>query len=430
MEDSMKSRATALLGATVVAAIALSSCSSTTSPAATGSSSAGDVSGVLKVEYDASFKSALEPVVAEFKTRYPNATINIDYVGADILNVVSTQAQAGTLPDIFLTVPGPAGGGGFTVGTLGSQGYLADLSGTEWAAKIPDTWKPAVSFQGKVYAYPGTLQGLGAIYNTTLLQKLNLKIPGTWTELLQLCSDASKAGVYAFSQGLNDGTSAQMPYIDLAGSLAYGPNPDFLTQMRAKKVVFKDSPWKDVFTKYKQMGDAGCFGKGALGRDRTQSVQEVAAGHALAVVDVGAQLGTLKTQGPSNDYTLVPLPATDDASKTYFSAAPGYTIAVSATSKNPTAAKAFLSILSEPKFINTYSAAFSGIPAIPNTEFVAPASLKALSEGLSGGKSTNYSDQGWAGEVGTTAQTEIQKLILGQHSVDQLLDALQAVYNG
>jgi raffinose/stachyose/melibiose transport system substrate-binding protein len=423
-----------MLGATVVAALALTACSAggTPSPAASASnaSSGAAITGELKIEYDAAFKNALEPVVAEFKTRYPQATINIDYVGSDILNVVSTQAQAGTLPDIFLTVPGPNGGGGFTVGTLGSQGYLADLSGTEWAAKIPDTWKPAVSFEDKVYAYPGTLQGLGAIYNTTLLQKLGLKEPGTWTELLKLCSDASKAGVYAFAQGLNDGTSAQMPYIDLAGSLAYGPNPDFLTQMREKKVVFKDSPWREVFTKYKEMGDAGCFGKGALGRDRTQAVTEVAASKAIALVDVGAQLGTLKKQGPNNDYTLAPLPATDDPSKTFYSAAPGYTIAVSATAKNPEAAKAFLAVLAEPKFINSYSEAFSGVPAIPNSEFVAPASLKSLSEGLSSGRSTNYSDQGWAGDVGVAAQSEVQKLILGQHSVDQVLEALQAVYNG
>ena len=430
MEDSMKVRLISVLGATVVVALALSGCSGTSSVGASSSGN-GAVSGTLTIEYDAAYKSALEPVVKEFQSKYPTAHVKIDYVGGgNILQVVSTQAQSGTLPDIFLTVPGPAGGGGFTVGTLASQGYLGDLSDTTWAAKIPDTWKPAVSFNGKVYAYPGTLQGLGAIYNTTLLDKLGLKVPTTWTGLLSLCTAATNKGVYAFAQGLNDGTSAQMIYIDLSGSLVYGPNPKFLSEMKAGHVVFKDSPWRDVFTKYKQMGDAGCFGKGALGRDRTQAVQEVAAGHALALVDVGAQLTTLKAQGPTNDYTLDPLPATDDPSKTYSQAAPGYTIAVSATAKNPAAAKAFLNILAEPKFINSYSSAFSGVPAIPNSDFVAPANLETLTKALSGGKSTDYSDQGWSGDLALVGQSEVQKLILGKHTVAQVLEALQASYKG
>lgn len=421
----MKNTRIAPLGAIVaVTALALTACSGGGgSPAP----SDGAVAGELTVAFDATFKDSIEPTVAEFEKRYPDATVNVDYVGADLLATVSTQAQAGTLPDVFLSVPGPAGGPAFSVGVLGSQGYLADLTDTSWAAEIPDNLKGSVSVDDKVLAYPGALQGLGTIYNTTLLDSLGLEIPATWDDLIQLCSDAEDKGVYALANGQGgDGSTGQMPYIDLIGSVGFGPDQGLLEDTRDGSLDFADSPWKETFAKYKELADAGCFGEGSVGRDRSQALGELAAGKALAMVDVGAQIGALAEQAPDSEFTQIPLPANDDV---YFSAAPGYVIAVSANAKNPSAARAFLDVLAEPEFINSYVTAFAGVPVIPNDEFEAPSSLTTLVEAVASGKVTNYADLGISGAVNTLAQQEAQKLVLGDHSVDQVMEALQSEYD-
>lgn len=407
--------------------LALAGCTPSSSNG--GTPSDGAVSGPLEVLYDSGYKTALEPVVASFKEQYPDVDLKVNYAGSDVLSVVSTQAQAGNLPDIFLTVPGPPGGGGFTVGTLASQGYLLDLTNEAWASEVPDTWKGAVGLDEKIYAYPGTLQGLGGIYNTTKIDELGLKIPTTWTEVIDFCKDAKKARVYAYAQGLNDAAGPQMIYLALSGTLVYGPDPDWAQQMKDGDTTFDDSGWRDIFEKYKEMNDAGCFGDGALGRDRTQGGQEVAAGNALAMVDVGAAVSGLQTQAPDSEFIQYALPATDDPSETYFPAAPGYTISANAKTENPAAVKAFLDVLAQPENINAYAGGFASVPAIPNDAYEPPANLAPFNEAIADGKFTDYSNTGFPNaDVGVVAQAQVQQIFLGTQTVDGALAEMQAAF--
>ncbi|MGX9901355.1 ABC transporter substrate-binding protein [Arthrobacter sp. SA17] len=427
----MKHQAKIAAGTSLVAALTLAGCSTDSGSGSAAPATDGNVSGTLTMMYDSGYKAALEPVIAAFGKKYPDVKLDISYGGADLLSVVSTQAQANNLPDLFLTVPGPAGSGGFTVGTLASQNHLLDLSNESWAADVPETWKGAVGHEGKTFAYPGTLQGLGGIYNQTKLDELGVSAPKTWDEVLGLCKTAKDAGIYAYSQGLNDSAGPQMVYLALSGTLVYGPDPDLTDKQLAGKATFKDSGWKEIFTKYKTMNDAGCFGEGAMGRTRQQGAQEVAAGKAVGVVDVGAVLASVAQVGPNNKYTMQALPATNNAEDTYFPAAPGYTIAANANAKNPAAAKAFLQVLAEPANINKYSEGFASVPAIPNSEFKAPETLNAFNKSIADGKYTDYSNQGWTSpKVSQVAQEEVQQVLLGNHSTDQALEAMQKALVG
>ena len=146
-----------------------------------------------------------------------------------------------------------------------------------------------------------------------------------------------------------------MLYLALTGTLVYGRDPDFSKQLAAKQTTIPNSPWKTALEKYKQMNDAGCFGDGALGRSGPQANNEVAAGKALGIVNVGAVIAPIKQAAPNSEFTIAALPATDNPADTYFTALPGYTLSVNADSKNPATAKAFLDLLAQPQYIKQYS---------------------------------------------------------------------------
>jgi raffinose/stachyose/melibiose transport system substrate-binding protein len=426
----MKIRTGIGIAATVLtAALALGGCSNggTAAPAANGS-----VGGTLTGVFDGAYKASLEPTVQAFQKKYPGVKVEINYAGGDVGGLISTQLQAGTAPDLLLTFPGgsPGNGGNVNVVTMASQNRLLDLSDSSWASAVPKKWSADVTYQGKTYAYPGAVQGLGAVYNQTKLDELKLSIPQTISQVLDLCAAAKRAGIYAYAQGLGDVSAGpQMLSFAQTGTLVYGPNPEFTQQQVDGKATFQDSAWRQQFELYKKMYDAGCFGEGALGRTRQQGGDAVAAGRALGIVDVGAVMGTMQKTAPRTKFALAAMPATDNPTDTYMPALPGYTLAVNAKAKNPATAKAFLEFLAQPENINQYAAEFGSIPAIPNSEFKPPAQLAEFAKLVASDKFSNLPT--WPNPVvQTTLNKVVQSMLLGDDSPESALKKMQDTLAG
>ena len=424
----MKDRKAALAAAALLAGISLVGCSNDDGTGPAGSD--GTIGGTLTGVWDATYKAALQPVVDGFQKKHPNVTVNINSVGGDIANLVSTQLQAGNAPDLLLTYPGgaPGGGGSLKVVTMASQNRLLDLSGSAWTSKVTDQWRPDVSHEGKTYAYPGAVQGLGALYNKTKLDQLNLEPPQTLAEVYTFCAAAKAAGVYAYAQGLGEATAGpQMLSYAQTGTLVYGPDPQFTEKQSSGAATFPDSAWKTQLDIYQKMSAEGCFGEGALGRSRQQGSDAVAAGKALGIVDVGAVMAGLKTAAPKDTFTLEPMPATENAADSYMVALPIYTLAVNAKTKNPTTAKAFLEFLAEPENANLFAEGCNSVPAIPNDAFTPPDELKPFSELVKAGKFTKIPT--WPNpKVQVTLNEAVQSMLLGKDTPDSVLQKMQDAF--
>lgn len=424
----MKIRHTAGLAALVTVGVALAGCTAAETP----SSGDGTVSGTLTGVFDSNYKGMLDEIIANFEKKYPDVKVDINYQGgSDIANLISTQLQAGTAPDLLLTYPGgePGPGGSANVVTLASQGALLDLSSSEWAGQVPDVWASDVGYEGKIYAYPGAVQPLAAIYNQDELDALGLTIPTTLDEVYDLCAAATKAGIYAYSQGLGEVTAGpQMLSFAQTSTLVYGPTPDFKAQLDAGTTTYQDSPWVGQFQVYKDMYDKGCFGDGALGRTRQQGAEAVAAGQALAQVDVGGQKVIMEGIAKDGNFVVAPIPATNDGT-TYVTALPGYTVAANAKAKNKAAAVAFMDFLAEPDQSVIYANAFSAVPIIPNDAFTAPASLAPFSDAVAAG---NYAKLANLGNptVQTTLNEVVQSLLLGNDTPKSAAEKLQTAFEG
>jgi raffinose/stachyose/melibiose transport system substrate-binding protein len=420
----MKIRPVLVLGSAFVSILSLGACS--TSPG--GGSTGGAKS--ISILYDANYKAALEPVVKAYEKKHPGTSVDVNYVGGDASSVLSTQLQANTLPDLFIAFPGPKGPG-LSVGTIASQGKAMDLSSSSWAPKVPKTWQHAVGFEGKTYAYPGTLQSLGGVYNKSRMDELGLTIPQTWSEVLKLCASAKKRGVYAYAQGINDNVGPQMVNYALTATLVYGPDRKFTQEQLKGEKSFADSGWRDSFEKYKKMEDAGCFGEGVAGRTSNQGITDVASGKALGTVYVGAAVALVRKQAPKAEITFAPLPATDNPADTYFPAAPGYVLVANAHAKNPQAVKDFLELLAQPEHINAYAAAFDNVPTIPNSSFKAPAFLNSFNKAVAAGKYVEFPDIFWPNpNVQVVHQSQVQSVITGRTSIDKALAKMDEAFKG
>lgn len=425
----MKIRSGLGITALVITGALLAGCSG--GQAAAPENSDGEITGTVTGIWDATFKDSIQPIAEAFQKKHPGVKMDITYQGGDIGGVLSTQLQAGTAPDLLITFPGgtPGSGGGTNVLTLASQGRLLDLSSSPWTETVPDQWKSEVDYEGKTYAYPGIAQGLGAIYDQTTLDKYDLEVPTTIDEVYDLCEAAKDAGVYAYAQGLGDTLGGpQMLSYAQTSTLVYGPDPEAATQTKDGDFDFAKSGWKDQLEIYETMQKKGCFGDGALGRDRAQGNDEVASGRALGIVDVSAVIGAIQEKAPDDEFVFAPMPATGSADDTFATALLGYTIAVNAKAKNPAAAQAFLEFLSEPEQIAIHAEAFAALPAIPQDGYKAPAGLADFAGFIDSGAFTKLPV--WPNAATQPAINEsVQSLLLGNDSVDTTLAKIQAAFD-
>lgn len=428
---SMKIRKLAATTSLVaVTALALAGCSagedSEPTPVQSNGEVNAEVSGTLTGIFSSFFQETYEEIVAAFEEEYPDVTVEFDYQGGDIGQLVMTQLQGGTAPDILTSFPGgDPSDNADNVAPLAANGLIVPLD-VSWANDIPDAWAGDFTHDGEVYAYPGALQPLAAIYNQTKLDELGLSVPTTLDEVFQLCADATENGVYAYAQGLGEAAAGpqMMPFAHSA-TLLTAEIPDFDEQLAAGEITYQDSPWADIFEVQQELWDAGCFGEGALGRSREQGSNAVAAGDALGIVDVGAVLATVSAAGPDNAYVVAPMPANNDG-ETFVTALPGFVNTINAQAKNPAAAQAFLEFMGSDEANAIYADGFSSVPVLPTEGYTPPAELEQFADLIAQNKGVPLPTL--QAEVQATLNQQLQAMFLGNTSPEGVAESMQAVY--
>jgi raffinose/stachyose/melibiose transport system substrate-binding protein len=410
-----------LLAVAATAILLVTGCSNDSSG---GSGSGGSKTLTLMAISDN--KPGYDPIVAAFEKEHPGVTVKVTYgTGNDFESIINTQLAGGNAADVLAVQPGI--GNLVSVGSLGKKGYLADLSGQSWAAKIPPNLKSQTDFDGKTYMYPEFMQPLGAFYNSQAVKAAGLTAPTTWTQLLAYCKAAKDKGKVAFSLGLSDQWVTQLVPYALAATLVYGKTPDWNAQLIAGTVTFPDSEWKTVEQKYLELNAAGCFSKNPNGISYDNTLPPVAKGDALGIVQVGGILGTLQSKNNAVAYELQPLPATDNPAETNIPASLGVGLGVNAKSKNKDLALQFVEYVARPEVTNGYVETIGGgIPAIANDAFTAPQGLASFAKLVQEGKINAYPDTGWPNpQVQNAHLVGIQNMFLGKATPDQVLKNMQ-----
>jgi raffinose/stachyose/melibiose transport system substrate-binding protein len=90
----------------------------------------------------------------------------------------------------------------------------------------------------KVYGVPYASQSLVIYYNKAIYEKLNLKVPETWTDFMANLEACKKAGVTAIANGTYAGWASEVMWGSMAPNI-YGGN-DFYDKIRTGAANFND----------------------------------------------------------------------------------------------------------------------------------------------------------------------------------------------
>lgn len=290
-------------------------------------------------------RPALERMITGFERANPDSRIKATFVPATQRNqLLLTQLKSGNAADIFVTSTGNFGP--TSPFQLGSQ--LLDLSGSSWIRDIPKPELEAVTYRGKVVAYPAFLTAAGVMYNKDLFDQFGWRIPTTTTELLSLCRQIRAKGKTPMIVPGAD-TLAQIALLSANESYVFAGSPNWLDLRNAGKDRFvENADWRASLQSLLEMKDAGCFSPDAAGTTLAAAFQQMADGAAPMFAITTGQMGSVLAVDRRANLAMFPFPGAT-ASDRFVGTAAGLTLGINAKTHHPEKAKSFLNFLAEPK---------------------------------------------------------------------------------
>ncbi|WP_442575351.1 ABC transporter substrate-binding protein [Microbacterium sp. F51-2R] len=418
----MKSRRIVPLAGLTAAALALAACSGNTASPSGGDPEVGE----LTITWQTAGKAGIEALIDAFEDEYPDAKVTAEFVETSTyFSLLRTQLQGGSAADIFWVNPG--NGNPVAVEVLAD--YLVDLSGEGWVGDVYDDLVRYTKVDDKTLILPTDVTAFGAVYNDQAVEAAGLSIPTTWDEVLQFCEDARAQGLTAYSMGAQDLFETQGFVLTSVPSTVYAEDPEFDEELAAGETSFPESEgWQKTLDRYVEALEAGCYNDEATGTSFNQSIENIAGGKALGATDAYLIAQFAQSLNPDSTYTLAPFPVTLDADEAWMAVAPMSGFAINSRSDNVELARTFLDFAAQN--LDLYAASGGGsIPAIPSGEPIDDPNLALIEDYLLSGRSITFVDQLWPNpEVQSAMYAQLQSMINGSATPDQVLEAMQGAY--
>lgn len=142
----------------------------------------------------------LDPLKAhlkDFETANPGITVTLDSLPLEAMKtVLQTQLRSDKGPDVFAWGSGPA-----YAGALADAGLLYDLTGAYDQHKWPiyEFAKKQVTYGGKIVGVPGEMETIGIYYNKTIFADLGIAQPQSLADLEAAAQKIKAANIIPFA---------------------------------------------------------------------------------------------------------------------------------------------------------------------------------------------------------------------------------------
>jgi raffinose/stachyose/melibiose transport system substrate-binding protein len=380
------------------------------------------VSGNLTMLALTTQQTGIQAVVSAFESAYPSVNVNVSYVPGtnQLLPLMATQLAAGNGPDILDVIPGD--GTPVSVVPLAHSGYLLPLVNQPWVKRTI----PSVTSLDKVgptlYAFSPGVQFYGMMVNYTLFAQHHWAVPRTFPQLLQVCKDASAAGVAPFMLAGGSSSTSVTFELQLAASVVFGSDPKWTSERKQGKVTWAGSqPWTQALGEVAQMNSAGCFAPGSVGNTTTSEYAQFASGGDLMFSTNTGITATIAALNPTFSYGVVPFPNASTVTGERTNLNYAFSLAVNAKTQNKAAAEAFIDFVARPAQAEAWA---NDNGELTQTDYIHHIFPKAL-EPFAGVFKRNALEPvpvstWWNPTVLSAFETDAIGLVTGQTSIQQL----------
>ncbi len=372
-------------------------------------------------------QAGLSVMVANFERVYPNISVQVTYAPSVASSLETTELAAGNAPDLLTTLPGC--GSPIAVCELATAGDLAPLVKAPWTKRSIPLATSASKHGAVLYAFAPDLSPYGMFVNGPLFARLGLKIPRTFSQLLDVCQQAKAAGMTAIT--LDPGVlDLSFLLTELAVPTVYSPDPMWLEEVKAGKDTFDGSAgWHRALQEFLELNQAGCFQPGATGYSTQTAEALFAQGQGLMFPGISSFGGPIQADDPQFQYSFHPFPGASKAgaASTYLNLNPSISVNAHSSPQNQAAAIEFIDFMGRPKQDAVYAGTRGSLTQYQFLKDDLPSNMTTFTSVFAGHAYViNPQEKWWNADVlGALEQDDIG-LITGQESIDDILNAMDA----
>ncbi|MFM9278370.1 ABC transporter substrate-binding protein [Paenibacillus jiagnxiensis] len=223
-------------------------------PSGSGNGSAEAVTLTLLVDNSQDAVNTANAYIEAFQAKNPDIKVELETRpgGAEGDNIVKTRLATGDMTDVFFY------NSGSLMQALSPEKNLLDLTNEPFQANVMDSFKPTVSYQGKVYGVPSSSTTAGGwFYNKKVYAELGLSVPKTWSELMVNNEKIKAAGITPVIGTFKDTWTSQLVVLaDFYNVQTEAPN--FAQDFTAHKASYANTPAAlRSFEKLQELHDKG-----------------------------------------------------------------------------------------------------------------------------------------------------------------------------
>lgn len=281
-----------------------------------------------------------------------------------VKNVLQTKLTIGETPDLIVFNKVAA------ENELGTMQNMLDLSDEPWVERLsnPDALKAP---DGKIYGFVmhSPLDAQLVVYNKKIFEDLNLSVPTSYDEFLEVCEALLNAGITPIYAPFKDAWTAQIWPAGSFGYVAQVEKPGLWDQINAGEVKFSEVPeFEEILTKYYALYEKGYIPKTALSDDYNMAPSVFSNGEAAMMIMGDWFITDMAAKDPDLELDFFPFPAFNDRELMISQGQLGGMIHIPKAAKHPEEAKKFIEFLSQPEQMARAQAELAFIPSVSDAD--------------------------------------------------------------
>lgn len=357
-------------------------------------------------------ESDFAPVLDGFKEKYPDIEVDFQHVpseGNQYQQKLNLLANSEELPDVYW-INSP-------ITNFARNGYMKDLSDMDIVKELPDTYKDAYTYDGKVYAYaPDSWIG-GMFYNKDLYEEYGLEAPKNWDEFLEQAEVFMEHGIKPVSMA---GTQLMDMIVWLHNTEDVAKDNTLDEQINSGEKTFSEV-YGDVMEKwYEDCVKSGIITQDMIGITDEQRIDEFASGQAAATLTGAWAISGIKEKNPNMNMGIIPYVGTEG--NAYTMGAVNIGIAISSKAKNEANAELFLEYMASEEGMKEYQAIQDSFLGTEGVDYEVDPIMEPMKQYAESGE-FYFPSYHWTytDSMEPMLQKGTQEIVMGSKTVDELL---------
>lgn len=354
-------------------------------------------------------------LIQEFEELHPNVTIK-QVIVPEPMTVLKARIARGDIPDLFITYPIEQ-----DYKVRAEKGYLLDLSNEPFIKNIQPTIQNRYLINEKMYGAALTQNAVGVLYNKDHFEELNLSVPNSWNSFVQVLEELQSNGKTALLMPNKDVNQASIFNLNLVAN-------EFETSYweKDKFSIVSDPRWKEISEK--TLTVLSYVQPNSFEDSYYDCNKKFANGEGSMYIMGTWALTMIKKSNPSLNYGIFPFPASNQKDHHVLGGV-DIGFAISADTKHPEEAKAFLAFLMKKENaqrISDFEGSISAVIGVTSTHKEG----HIIREKIADGKVVNWPNHYWAG--GTAAESEFREYTAQFYydkNIDVYLKNLEKMFN-